>query len=332
MNVYSTASFRHAFQTAYYPDRTVELQPFQLGDRVWQLPVVQGKKPIVLEPFQTAFIDFYEAEADQRPTPEMPKVGYLPRACHGMVSVQEWHDQNLAQRYEPSPTVFLQELQGWQMSKRTLRSYRKLEKEVGPIRFQFSDPDPEVIATCMRWKSAQYQKTGCADHFSQAAHVRLFQALEQSGLLLVSSLRAGDQLLAVHLGMAAAGRAYWWVPSYDADYSKYAPGKILLELLIEGCLQQNYQEFDFLIGGEDYKWDYATHIRLIGELGVRPLSLRTQQAALATKAQGKAIALACLKPFPGVRETLKGLRDQAKRRIKPTPTEDAIALMLQENA
>ncbi|MEB3293652.1 MAG: GNAT family N-acetyltransferase [Synechococcales bacterium] len=367
MNIYSATQFCQAFQTAYYPDRTVQLQPFQLSDRTWYLPVLDGKKPIVLEAFQTAFIDFYEAQHHPVP-PESGQlsdqnlgdqnlgdqnlgyqktgsrnIGYLPRVSHGMVSVQTWQEQGLDQRYEPSPTVLLQEFDSWETFQRMVqqtkpkvfadsqRCRRKLEKEVGAIAFQLNDPDPEVIATCMRWKSAQYQKTGCADHFSQEAHVRLFKALQQQGLLLVSSLRAGDHLIAAHLGMLAEGRVYWWIPSYDTAYSKYSPGRLLLELGIEESFQQGYQEFDFLIGGESYKWVYATHTRLIGELGVRPLSLRTQQAAFATKERSKQWVRTCLQPFPGVLATVKDLRDRLKRRIKPEPTEDAIALMLQEN-
>jgi CelD/BcsL family acetyltransferase involved in cellulose biosynthesis len=329
VNIYSTPRFCQAFQAAYYPQQSVQMQTFRLGSCTWQLPTINGRDPLVLSPLANQFIDFYEPVAAPSPIQETP-TQYLPQACHGLVTLEQWQGQNLANSYEPSPTILLEEIGPWKMSKRTLRSYRKLEKEVGPIQFELHQPTPEVIQAGMDWKSAQYLRSGGADLFAEPAHVQMFQHLAESGLLLVSSLRAGDQLLAVHLGMLDEGRVYWWVPSYDTQYQRYAPGKILLELLIESSIQAGYREFDFLIGGEDYKWDYATHVRLVGEMGVRPLPVQLKRLALAGKAQAKAqvkaIAQASLGSFPAGQLALQRLRDQ----LRPRPTSNPPVALVQE--
>ncbi|NDJ17015.1 GNAT family N-acetyltransferase [Myxacorys almedinensis] len=292
MNVYSREDFVEAFCAAYYPKGNVKPTLFKLGDRVWRLPALDSTRPIVLDSFETSFIDFYEPyRAHLSGEDTIREVKHLPSISQGIVTTTEWFERNLKQTYEASPTILWETFPTWHnfvthvhqnrsgLFADSRRRHRKLEKQVGTLSFIFDDRRPEILLKGMKLKSAQYQRSQCTDHFAYPQHVHFFQELAKKNLLLVSSLSAGDQLIAVHLGLFAEGRLYFWIPSYDANFSNYSPGRLLLEMLIEESFNQQHTEFDFMIGGESYKWHYATHSRLISELGSRPLSLRASLAA-----------------------------------------------------
>ncbi len=50
----------------------------------------------------------------------------------------------------------------------TLAKERKLEREHGELRYTHDERDPAALATLMRWKSAQYRRTGRGDRFAHA--------------------------------------------------------------------------------------------------------------------------------------------------------------------
>ncbi|HEY1086770.1 MAG TPA: GNAT family N-acetyltransferase, partial [Archangium sp.] len=151
------------------------------------------------------------------------------------------------------------------------RQRRRLEKELGPLRFELDDARPEAFDACIRWKSSQYLATGLQDMFADPRNVALFRRLRERGVLQVNSLSAGDKLLAVHFASWHDRRTTWWVPAYDPEWSKFSPGRILLEDLMKASFERKDREFDFLIGAEGYKFMYATHNRVIGEVGMPPL-------------------------------------------------------------
>lgn len=297
MNVYSCEGFAEAFRAAYYSETAIEPALFSLGGQVWQLPAVNSTRPVVLNSFSTSFVDFYEPcrSLDGSEDANLRRINYLPSVSHGMVTTTEWYERELDQTYTAAPTVLWKNFQTWsdfvdhvQQNRSNAfadsrRRHRKLEKQVGNLTFLFDDRRPETMAACMKLKSAQYQRSRCTDHFLCEQHVRLFKELAERDLLLVSSLSAEGQVIAAHLGLCANGRVYYWIPTYDVAFASYSPGRLLLEMLLEESFKQGHTEFDFLIGGESYKWHYATHTRLIAELGSRPLSLRASLTAQSLK-------------------------------------------------
>ncbi len=310
MNVYSNDLFCEAVKSAYFPDREVENTLFELQGQLWKLPAINSTKAIVTDSFASKFIDFYEP-VNQPQTlthAEVKKIKWIPHAAHGLVSTNQWFDRQLSQIYEPSPTIIWHNFKSWDeyicdrnVNRYARRRRRRLEKEIGSPTFLFDDPRPETMEICMQWKSKQYIKSGIVDLFAHTQHIRLLQELANNKLLLVSSFGVGDRLLAVHIGMLNSGRLYYWVPAYDPTYSQYAPGKLLLLSLLEESFNRNHQEFDFLIGGESYKWDYATHVRLISDIGSRPLSAKINRFI---EAQRRSI----LTHFPQLKGSLKNIR------------------------
>lgn len=311
MNIFSEDQFLDIFGQSYFPGQILSTELFELNGQVWKLPICNGK-PIT----SAQFIDFFEPRDASFPTPSsrMQPVRYLLRASHGIVSCSEWMEQNLIQSFNASPTILWHQFESWEAfthyAKRNesklfsgaQRRQRKLEKEVGAVQLTFNDPQADVLNTCFRWKSEQLHRQGEPNPFANPTHLQFLRALVASGILLVSTLRAGQQLIAIDLSMMHQGRFYSWISTYNAAYAQYSPGRLLLHRMLQESFQQGHTEFDLLLGGEDYKWHYATHVRLISELGVRPLPRKLNH-----------LVKTALRPFPAIDNSVKQLRNKVLR-------------------
>jgi CelD/BcsL family acetyltransferase involved in cellulose biosynthesis len=158
---------------------------------------------------------------------------------------------------------------GTEEIKQTERKLRKFEREVGPLRFEFHTEDRAVFETLLAWKSQQYRDTGLTDVFFFPWTVRLLEQILQrqgdefGGIL--SSLHAGDRLVAMHYGMRCRDVLHSWFPAYDRDFYKYSPGMLLLYKLAEACPARGITRLDLGKGTEQYKVNLASGTDLVAE-------------------------------------------------------------------
>ncbi|QDU27340.1 hypothetical protein ETAA8_24270 [Anatilimnocola aggregata] len=149
------------------------------------------------------------------------------------------------------------------------RKIRKLEREVGPVRFELSSANPDDLQSLFRWKSAHYVRTGFRDLLSFAWIREFFtrlpqhQQVEFAGLL--SCLYAGDQLVAAHLGMRSRHVMHWWMPSYDREFARYSPGLALIYLFAQQAGEQGITRIDLGQGNESFKYRIASGIDTVAE-------------------------------------------------------------------
>ncbi len=187
-------------------------------------------------------------------TPEFqPDAGELLRGC----GISAWQFDHLVSSQQPfakyqvatatSPVIDLAEgsdvyaarLKAQSPHKNDLgRKTRKIERELGPLRFVIDSADPGDLNTLMGWKSDQYRRTGRNDRFDEPWIVELISQLfshrpagdgRRNFCGLLSMLYAGDKPVAGHFGLAYGGIMAHWFPAYDNSYSKYSPG--LLQLM-----------------------------------------------------------------------------------------------------
>jgi CelD/BcsL family acetyltransferase involved in cellulose biosynthesis len=137
------------------------------------------------------------------------------------------------------------------------RKARKMAKEVGPLRFEWDTAEPDAFEALRVWKSDQHRRTGVL----QVLHVpwvldmleRLWHARGEGFAGVLSALRAGDHLVAVHLGLRSATALHIWFPAFSLEFGRYSPGMILLlEIAREAC-SQGIRRIDFGPGSERYK-------------------------------------------------------------------------------
>jgi CelD/BcsL family acetyltransferase involved in cellulose biosynthesis len=155
------------------------------------------------------------------------------------------------------------------------RKARKMAREVGPLRFEAHGLDREALECVLRWKSEQCVRTGVPDFFARAwtrelvERILAIQEPQFSGAL--STLRAGDQLVAAHVGMRSATVWHWWFPGYDVAYAAYSPGSVLLLRVAEAAAAQGLRILDLGKGDDPYKQSFADcEIPLFGGCATRP--------------------------------------------------------------
>ncbi|MEM8922292.1 MAG: GNAT family N-acetyltransferase [Actinomycetota bacterium] len=150
------------------------------------------------------------------------------------------------------------------------RKGRKLGREVGELRLVYSDADPAALRQVIDWKRDQCLRTGAKDFFAWGwtnailDHIHHRDVDGFAGVL--TSLYAGDRLVAGHFGMRTDRALHWWFPSYDAAYGRYSPGGVLLTMLAERAAAEGITMLDLGRGGEGgYKSSFATDaVDLIG--------------------------------------------------------------------
>jgi CelD/BcsL family acetyltransferase involved in cellulose biosynthesis len=134
---------------------------------------------------------------------------------------------------------------------------RRIEREVGPLRFTFQSRERPEFEAVLSWKSAQCKATGSSDTFSftwaRELVEKIFLEEDPSFQGVLSTLHAGEQLVAAHFGMRAGAVLHWWFPVYDHTFSKYSPGISLLFSVAEFAQDEGVKLIDMGKGEQLYK-------------------------------------------------------------------------------
>jgi len=142
------------------------------------------------------------------------------------------------------------------------RKRRKMEREIGPLRFIANDRSPEAWRRLIEWKKASYEQMGVASILDVGWVRKCLEIIRDvqtpcfSGML--STLYAGDRLAAVHFGMRSATAWHWWFPTYDAALDKYSPGLSMLMEMARWAPDNGVERIDLGRGSSRYKQAFAS--------------------------------------------------------------------------
>jgi CelD/BcsL family acetyltransferase involved in cellulose biosynthesis len=164
-----------------------------------------------------------------------------------IIEISQGYETYLAERQRTSKKIF----------RTTFAKLRKLERDLGATRFQFDAQDPQALDVLMRWKSAQYRRTGHHDQFRVDWIVRLVWDLFEtrsggcSGTLSV--LRSDTGIVAAHFGLRSESCLSCWFPAYDVSLAKYSPGLSLHLKMVERAATAGIHYLELGKGDEEYK-------------------------------------------------------------------------------
>lgn len=164
---------------------------------------------------------------------------------------------------------------GTKRIKKIMGQRQKLEREVGPLRFEPHASDASVLEQVIAWKSAQCRRTGAFDFFQLDRNVELVRRIHQTrtnrfeGIL--SALYVGDRLAAAHMGMHSRSVCHYWFPGYEHDLARYSPGSILLLELARWAADSGVALLDLGKGDDAYKQGFmSSHVPIAEGSVVRP--------------------------------------------------------------
>ncbi|MGI9540086.1 MAG: GNAT family N-acetyltransferase [Miltoncostaeaceae bacterium] len=145
--------------------------------------------------------------------------------------------------------------------KRLARKARRMHKDLGPVRFDLRPPDDGLVDHVIAAKRRQYADTGVPDALRPGWTRELMRSLARTDTPefggLAATLRAGDLLLAVDLGMRSREGFHSWLPIMDRDYRSYSPGHVLLKLTAEAVANRGMRFVDLGWGDGSYKERFA---------------------------------------------------------------------------
>jgi CelD/BcsL family acetyltransferase involved in cellulose biosynthesis len=126
--------------------------------------------------------------------------------------------------------------------------------------WQAPDSYGAIIDALLEQKRAWYAARGrtgiLAERHGADFLYKLVDAMAASGSLHLSAIRSNEAIAACHLGFLRDGVFYYYLPTYDARWSKYSPGTLLRNLLIMSACDSGVRRFDMLLGAHDYKSRY----------------------------------------------------------------------------
>ncbi len=284
MNLFSSPEFLGAIADTYFKGRSATVEDVRVGSEVLRLLVVDKKDVIT----NIRFLDYHVPVAGAQAHDIGRKVSSAPFVVRGAVDLAAW-ESGSKDKLLPAPYLDWSLFPAFDDYRKFIKgrrrdSVRKLERlrrrmteKFGELQFRADDTQSDVLAFAGRWKSQQLRATGEADYFADPKTIEFFELLRARGLLASSSLRTADgQLLSAWLGAIHDNVWSGWIFTYDhtPEIAYFSPGHQLVQSMLEESHRRGHREFDFSIGSSEYKWMYASHVRLLGWLGQPPLTQR----------------------------------------------------------
>ncbi|MGE3835486.1 MAG: GNAT family N-acetyltransferase [Acidimicrobiia bacterium] len=175
------------------------------------------------------------------------------------------------------------------------RLARKVERELGEVRFVADERDHRLLDTLVEWKRDQFVRTGAADLLAPPANTALLHRVldlrDPDCCGNLSVLYAGDRPIAMHLGLRTPREFAHWFQGYDRELAQYSPGNLHVLRLVEALAASGAQRLDFGKGGAEYKERFKTGDRHV-------LTGRVTHPVLANGIRGALSARSTLKRLP----------------------------------
>lgn len=154
----------------------------------------------------------------------------------------------------------------WDISRRERRL-----KELGDLQFGSCNDIEEAREALEDFFSLHIRKWESGNAYSAFKFIKMRQFMR--GMLeaffpekimnLFYLLHNNQKKVAICPGFEMADRFIFYTHTYDPDFARCSPGKILINKLINYSISHKYHEFDFGIGKEPYKLEWPYEIREI---------------------------------------------------------------------
>ncbi len=171
------------------------------------------------------------------------------------------------------------------------RKYRKLEREVGPVRVDIDSGDPALLEWVVQQKSRQCAEKGYTDALTVPGIRRFVNAVHAAhtpgfgGMLSV--LYVGDRIAAAHMGMRSKSVWHYWFPVYDESLGKYSPGLLLLMRMAQAAPEMGIRKIDLGKGDSVYKERLSNSSLELAEAHVKVRSMGSALARTLDRARDR---------------------------------------------
>jgi CelD/BcsL family acetyltransferase involved in cellulose biosynthesis len=203
-----------------------------------------------------------------------------PSGAHAMALAENWEQFYSAKRSSAT--------------RRRDRTKRKKLAELGDLRFITAEAPDEISKTMnalIEQKSRWFQRMGIPNFFEIPGQKEFFHSIATMArpFVHVSQLSVGPNCAAANLGLLFQGCYYHVLASYDDGPTlRFGPGAAHLHDLMRFAIERGCKSFDFTIGDEAYKLDWADfHLELHDHVSGDGLLGRLAVAVMKAKLRAK---------------------------------------------
>jgi CelD/BcsL family acetyltransferase involved in cellulose biosynthesis len=227
--------------------------------------------------------EFTNLRVDQRPFTEFHRAV----VDSPVIGLERGFDTYAAERHKCGSNVI----------RRTDANARRLARRVGPLRLVLHDRNPHSLHRVIEWKRQQYRATGARDHFLDRSIRELvektYATQTEAFAGMLSTLWAGERMVAGHFGMRWSSTLHSWLPAYDPALAQLAPGRVLLLEICRRAPGAGIHTIELGEGPEDYKRRFANGAFLVasGCVGAPSLALRARHFGASAKAVARRLGI-----------------------------------------
>jgi CelD/BcsL family acetyltransferase involved in cellulose biosynthesis len=144
-----------------------------------------------------------------------------------------------------------------------LNYYWRRAGRIGSVRIQSQDLGSleESFDALVRFEEARWSQRGLQSALDNPEIQRFHRVacynLCAAGLLRFYVLRLDDRIIAAFYGFHSQSRFFFYFGGFDAEFSNFSPGKLILAHAIERAVREGATVFDFLRGREAYKYEWG---------------------------------------------------------------------------
>jgi len=153
--------------------------------------------------------------------------------------------------------------------KQMLRKSRKVQRELGPVRYEPRSTDPGVLKTLIAWKVEQYVRLKVINYLQPEWTRNLLDRLLSLGDKdfrgVLSALYIGDHLAAARFSIQSRGVLHSWIMAYDVSLATYSPGSMLLVETARSAQSAGLERIDLGRGEERYKLQFMSGATPVAE-------------------------------------------------------------------
>lgn len=285
MNFFASRDFLDATASVYFKDRTATVEDIRIDDDVLRLLVVDGKAVTRL-----LFLDYHEPLKASESNGARRKWHFAQRVNRGVIALDTSERQGrpvgeLAplvdwtrfRDFSDYQEMLLQRCHG--LTRDRERRGRALEARHGRLEFTMDDRASDVFSLAQEWKGQQLRDRGLPDFFDDPRTMEFLECMRDRNALISSTLRVSGRIVALWIGFVHERSWSGWIFAYDPSLRSFSLGHQLLIRMLKASHELGHREFDFSVGAQDYKLCYATHGRVLENIGTPSLA---RAAMLAT--------------------------------------------------
>jgi CelD/BcsL family acetyltransferase involved in cellulose biosynthesis len=286
MNFFASRDFLDATTEVYFKDRDTAVEDIRIDEDVLRLLVVDGKKAVT----RLLLLDYHEPLQSSETNGSTRKWHFAQRVSRGVIAIDAWKPQERSidelaplidwtrfREFGDYQEMLLQRCHG--LTRDRERRGRALEARHGRLEFTMDDRTADVFSLAQEWKGQQLRETGFPNFFDDPRTMEFLERLRDRNVLISSTLRAAGRLVALWIGFAHERSWSGWIFAYDPTLRSFSPGHQLLTRMLKASHELGHREFDFSVGAQDYKLSYATHGRVLGNIGTPSLPRAAMLAA-----------------------------------------------------